>query len=95
MSELAKKKYKPLNFKLEATGFHYFDKKTNKYEFMGADKLEIGENFFAARFENYELAFQITKFEDLVLRLVMSKYDYKNDKFLEHYACLAKRVYID
>ena len=90
-----KKKYKPLNFKLEATGFHYFDKKTNKYEFVGADKLEIGENFFAARFENYELAFQITKFEDLALRLVMSKYDYKNDKFLEHYACLAKRVYID
>ena len=89
------KKFQPLNYKLEATGFHYFDKKTNKYEFMGADKLEIGENFFAARFENYELAFQITKFEDLALRLVMSKYDYKNDKFLEHYACLAKRVYID
>tara|TARA_A100001015_G_C14697367_1_gene596877 strand:- start:125 stop:502 length:378 start_codon:yes stop_codon:yes gene_type:complete len=90
-----KKKYKPLNFKLEATGFHYFDKKTNKYEFMSTDKLEIGENFFAARFEDYELGFQTTKFECVDARLTMSKYDYKNDKFLEHYACHAKRVYID
>ena len=90
-----KKKYKPLNFKLEATGFHYFDKKTNKYEFMSSDKLEIGENFFAARFEDYELGFQTTKFEGVDARLTMSKYDYKNDKFLEHYACHAKRVYID
>ena len=94
-SAFEKKKYKFLDFKLEATGFHYFNNKTNKYEFMSADKLEIGENFFIARFPDYELGFQTTKFEGVTARLTMSKYDYKNDKFLEHYACLAKRVYID
>jgi hypothetical protein len=25
----------------------------------------------------------------------MSKYDFKNDKFLEHYACTAVHAYID
>ena len=90
-----KKKYKVLNFKLEANGFHYFDEKTNKYEFIITDKLQIGEDFFAARFEDYELGFQTTKFDGVDARLTMSKYDYKNDKFLEHYACHAKRAYID
>ena len=94
-SAFGKKKYKPLNFKLEATGFHYFDEKTNKYEFISADKLQISEDFFAARFENYELGFQTTKFDGVDARLTMSKYDYKNNEFLEHYACRAKREYIN
>ena len=94
-SALGKKKYKPLNFKLEATGFHYFDKKTNKYEFMSTDKLEIGANFFSARFEDYELGFQTTKFDGVDARLTMSKYDYKNDKFLDHYECDLKKEFIN
>jgi hypothetical protein len=27
--------------------------------------------------------------------MTMSKYDYKNNKFLEHYACTAKSAYIN
>ena len=54
------KKKETFNFKV---GFHYFDKKTNKYEY-GCSR--------------FHYSFQITKFEDLALRLVMSKYDYKN-----------------
>ena len=94
-SAFEKKKYKFLNFKLEATGFHYFSKKTNKYEFISADKLEIGKDFFIARFSDYELDFQTTKFEGVAAKLTMSKYDYKNDKFLDHYACYIRRVFID
>jgi len=94
-SAFEKKKYKFLDFKLEATGLHYFNKKTNKYEFMSADKLEIGKDFFIARFSDYELGFQTTKFEGVAAKLTMSKYDYKNDKFLDHYACYIRRVFID
>ena len=28
-------------------------------------------------------------------RMTMSKYDFKNNKFLEHYACTVVRTYID
>ncbi len=30
-----------------------------------------------------------------ILSMTMSKYDYKNKKFLEHYTCDAKSTYIE
>ena len=51
---------------------------------FGQPGLERGhKDFFAARFPEYELGFQINEFEgkkDPIMS--MSKYDYINDKFL-------------
>jgi len=82
------RKYEPLNFKLEATEFHYFDDQKSKFQTIKSSELDIGEDFFTARFEDYELGFQIILFDnEEKKKLVMSKYDYKNNKFLEHYVC--------
>ena len=87
-SALFGRKYKPLNFKLEATEFHYFDDQKSKFQTIKSSELDIGEDFFTARFEDYELGFQIILFDnEEKKKLVMSKYDYKNNKFLEHYVC--------
>ena len=87
-SALFGRKYKPLNFKLEATEFHYFDDQKSKFQTIKSSELDIGEDFFTARFEDYELGFQIILFDNEEnKKLVMSKYDYKNNKFLEHYVC--------
>ena len=61
-----------------------------------SNQLDTGENYFTARFEDYELGFQIILFEgEEKPRMTMSKYDFKNNKFLEHYACTAVYAYID
>ena len=87
-SALYGRKYKPLNFKLEATAFHYFDDEKGKFQTIKSNQLDTGEDYFTAKFENYELGFQIILFEgEEKPRMVMSKYDYHNNKFLEHYAC--------
>ena len=89
-SALFGRKYKPLNFKLETTAFHYFDESKDQFQTIKSNELNTGEDYFTARFENYELGFQIILFEgDEKPRITMSKYDYKNDKFLDHYACTA------
>ena len=89
-------KYKPLRFTLEAVGFQYFDEAKNRFIMIKSNQLEIGEDFFTARFENYELGFQKIVFEgETKPKMVMTKYDYKNNKFLEHYACDAVSTYID
>ena len=89
-SALFGRKYKPLNFKLETTAFHYFDESKDQFQTIKSNELNTGEDYFTARFENYELGFQIILFEgDEKSRIIMSKYDYKNDKFLDHYACTA------
>ena len=94
-SALFGRKYKPLNFKLEATEFHYFDDQKSKFQTIKSSELDIGEDFFTARFEDYELGFQIILFEgEEKPRIVMSKYDYHNNKFLEHYACTVTQKYI-
>ena len=50
--------------------------------------LEIGDDYFTARLTNYHLTFQNMLFkDDDKERMVMSKYDYINDKFLDHYFC--------
>ena len=95
-SALYGKKYKPLNFKLEATTFHYFDDKKNKFQTIKTSELDTGEDYFTARFEDYELGFQIILFHgEKKPRMSMSKYDFKNNKFLEHYACTVVQTYID
>jgi hypothetical protein len=95
-SALFGRKYKPLNFKLEATAFHYFDDKKGQFQSIKSSELNTSEDHFTARFEDYELGFQIILFEgEEKPRIVMSKYDYHNDKFLEHYACTAISTYIN
>jgi len=94
-SALYGRKYKPLKFKLEATAFHYFDDKKGQFQTIKSNELDTGEDYFTARFKNYELGFQIILFEgEEKARMVMSKYDYHNNKFLEHYACTVTQKYI-
>ena len=95
-SALFGRKYKPLKFKLEATAFHYFDDQKGQFQTIKSNKLDTGENYFTARFIDFELGFQIILFEgEEKPRIVMSKYDYKNDKFLDHYACTTVNSYIN
>ena len=95
-SALFGRKYKPLNFKLEATAFHYFDDQKGQFQIIKSSELDTGEDYFTARFKDYELGFQIILFEgEEKPRMVMSKYDYHNNKFLEHYACTAISSYIN
>ena len=95
-SALFGRKYKPLNFKLETTAFHYFDDQKGKFQTIQSNELDTGEDYFTARFKDYELGFQIILFEgEEKPRIVMSKYDHHNSKFLEHYACTAISSYIN
>ena len=90
------RKYKPLEFKLEATAFHYFDDQKGQFQTIKSNELDTGEDYFTARFEDYELGFQVILFKDEEEpRMVMSKHDYHNNKFLEHYACTVVHAYID
>ena len=89
------RKYEPLEFKLEATAFHYFDNEIGQFQTIKSNELDTGEDYFTARFEDYELGFQIILFEgEEKPRIVMSKYDYHNNKFLEHYACTVVYTHI-
>ena len=63
-SVLYGRKYKPLNFKLEATAFHYFDDQKGQFQTIKSNELDTGEDYFTARFQDYELGFQIILFED-------------------------------
>ena len=82
------RKHDPLKFTLQAVGLQYFDKEKNKFVMIEANKLDIGENQVTARFADYELGFQIIVFAgETEPTMTMSKYDYKNKKFLEHYKC--------
>ena len=95
-SALFGRNYKPLSFKLETTAFHYFDDQKGQFQTIKSSELDTGEDYFTARFKDYELGFQIILFEgEEKPRIVMSKYDYHNNKFLEHYACTAISSYIN
>ena len=95
-SALFGRKYKPLNFKLETTAFHYFDDQKGQFQTIKSSELDTGEDYFTARFKDYELGFQIILFEgEEKPRIVMYKYDYHNSKFLEHYTCTAISSYIN
>ena len=88
--------YEPLNFKLEVTGFHYFDKDHNEFKIIPPEELEFGEDMFVAKFPTYELGFQRIVYAGETQQIItMSKYDFINDKFLAHYECDVETTYID
>ena len=75
---------------------HYFDDQKGQFQTIKSSELDTGEDYFTARFKDYELGFQLILFEgEKKPRMTMSKYDFKNNKFLEHYACTAVHAYID
>ncbi|MDA7481148.1 hypothetical protein N9A07_01570 [Candidatus Pelagibacter ubique] len=82
------RKHDPLKFTMQAVGLEYFDKDKGEFIMIEANKLDIGENQVTARFADYELGFQMIVFDgDTEPSMTMSKYDFKNNKFLEHYQC--------
>ena len=88
MKSVLGRKYDPLKFTLQAVGLQYFDEEKSEFVMIKANKLDISENQVTARFADYELGFQLIVFEgETEPTMTMSKYDYKNDKFLEHYKC--------
>ena len=96
MKSVYSNKYEPLKFTLEAVGFQYFDKEKDKFVMIKANELDMGKDYFTVKLNDYELGFQMIVFEgDTRPTLTMSKYDYKNKKFLEHYTCDAKMAYIE
>ena len=90
------RKHDPLKFTLQTVGLQYFDEEKDEFVMIEANKLDISEDQVTARFADYELGFRMTLFEDdAEPTMTMSKYDYKNKKFLEHYTCDAKWGYIE
>ena len=82
------RKHDPLKFTMQAVGLEYFDKEKGEFIMIEANKLDISENQVTARFADYELGFQMIVFDgDTKPSMTLSKYDYKNDRFLEHYKC--------
>ena len=82
------RKHDPLKFTMQAVGLEYFDKEKGEFVMIEANKLDIGENQVTARFADYELGFQMIVFDgDTKPSMTMSKYDFKNNRFLEHYQC--------
>ena len=85
-----------IKFTLEAVGLQYFDEVEDKFVMIEASKLEIGEDIVIARFADYQLGFQRVLFEgETKPTMTMSKYDFKNKKFVEHYTCDAEMGYIE
>ena len=82
------RKHDPLKFTMQAVGLEYFDKEKGEFVMIEANKLDIGENQVTARFADYELGFQMIVLDgDTEPSMTLSKYDYKNNRFLEHYQC--------
>ena len=97
MKKLLDKNPRIQKFKFDVVTFQYFDQNKNSYVEVLNNKMIIKEDFFAARFPEYELGFQINVFEedDKKPIMSMSKYDYRNNKFLEHYICDVQTAYIN
>ena len=87
------RKHDPLKFTMQAVGLEYFDKEKGEFIMVEANKLDIGENQVTARFADYELGFQMVLLDgDTKPSMTLSKYDYKNNRFLEHYKCDVETV---
>ena len=96
MKSVFGRNYDPLKFTLQAAGLQYFDEEKGDFVMIKSNKLDIGEDQVTARFADYELGFQMIVFKgDTKPTMTMSKYDYKNKKFLEHYTCDAESSYIE
>ena len=90
------RKQDPLKFTMQAVGLEYFDKKKGEFIMIEANKLHIDENQVTARFADYELGFQIILLDgDTKPSMTLSKYDFKNNRFLEHYQCDFKTTNIE
>ena len=90
------RKHDPLNFTMQAVGLEYFDKEKGEFVMIEANKLDIGENQVTARFADCELGFQMIVFDgETQPSMTMSKYDFKNNRFLEHYQCDFKSANIE
>ena len=90
------RKLDPLKFTMQVVGLEYFDKDKGEFIMIEANKLDIGENQVTARFADYELGFQMIIFDgDTKPSMTMSKYDFKNNRFLEHYQCDFETANID
>ena len=90
------RKVNPLKFTMQAVGLEYFDEVKDEFVMIEANKLNIGENQVTARFADYELGFQMIVFDgDTKPSMTMSKYDFKNNRFLEHYKCDFETANID
>ena len=90
------RKHDPLKFTMQAVGLEYFDKEKGEFVMIEANKLDIGENQITARFAGYELGFQMIMLDgDTEPSMTLSKYDYKNDRFLEHYKCEVETTNIE
>ena len=88
MKNLLEKNPRIHKFKFDVVTFQYFDQNKNSFVEVANKNMIIKEDFFAARFPEYELGFQINVFEDDKKPIMsMSKYDYRNNIFLEHYIC--------
>ena len=88
MKSVLGRNYEPLKFTLQAVGLQYFNEEKDEFVMIEANKLDIGENQMTARFAYYELGFQMIVLNgDTEASMTLSKYDYKNDRFLEHYKC--------
>ena len=89
-------KYEPENYILDPLEFQYFDKKNQVLKKIKTKDLEIGNNYFIARFENYHLTFENMLFKDEDKeRMVLSKYDYKNQSYSDLYFCDYSVAYIN
>ena len=96
MKSVFGRKYDPLKFTLQAVGLQYFNEEKNKFVMIEANKLFISEDHVTARFADYELGFQMIVLNgDTKPSMTMSKYDYKNNRFLEHYQCDFETANID
>ena len=96
MKSVFGRNYDPLKFTLQAVGLQYFDEEKGDFVMIKSNKLDIGEDQVTARFADYELGFQMIVFEgDTEPTMTLSKYDYKNKKFLEHYKCDVEFTNID
>ena len=81
-------KHEPENYILDSVEFKYFDKTNNVLKKIKTKDLEIGNNYFTAKLANYQLTFENMLFKDEEKeRMVLSKYDYKNQKYLDLYFC--------
>ena len=64
MKNLLDKNPRIQKFKFDVVTFQYFDQNKNSYVEVPNNKMIIKEDFFAARFPEYELGFQIKVFEE-------------------------------
>ena len=90
------RKHDPLKFTMQAVGLQYFDEEKGEFVMIEANKLDIGEDQVTATFADYELGFQMIVFDgDTEPSITLSKYDYKNHRFLEHYKCEVETTNIE